>query len=311
MDTRLETLNGALRPRPLTVIKMETIDRKSDFGQIYAELFTSMQELYDVCGQREARGFDAGDRLSPNYKCRDPDWAGFKDGTSLKDDAFSGRIDPSIIQPIITSTNKLHAVKGARVGVVHDVMGFQPDVNAVLNGEPEYMLAVRHTPRPGRVIRLFINLGAHCGVSSSTMNAAGSALIETVAGMEISGQYRLEIYVGDSFARQPLYAVGVRIKTASQPMNIARMAWPMVNSSAFSRGIAFGWYNRTPKKVRELSGYGAPWSGTDYGLRREFKKEMRARGLTVLGISDIIEWVKNGRDIETAILDEIKEANSL
>lgn len=288
---------------------MQIIDKNDNGRTIYIEMFDSPYEFIHTVQSRPYRsgeGFD-GDTFAQGHKTDRPSWYGYSSTDKLIKDFQSERIPSDVLLPIQQKIKDMRTHSAPRISVVNEEMGFQADVDRVLNGEPRYMIAVRKTPRPNRCIRIFLNIGAGSHTSASEMNAAGAALIETIAGMEVTGQYRIDLVVGDTFSRdRKLYGVGIKVKSANQPMNLSRMAWPAVNASAMCRGIAFGWFERSPKdKTDFIHGYGCAWHGTYDDIQTATRKALNGR--LMLSISDIIRWVHNGTDIETAILREVKE----
>lgn len=66
--------------------------------------------------------------------------------------------------------------------------------------------------------------------------------------------------------------VCVKVKSASQPMDLKRMSFPIAHT-AFFRGIGFDWYSKFPKGTYR-PGYGSPicYEKTQEQIQEEYRK---------------------------------------
>ena len=275
---------------------MHTINRTINGIPVFGESYSSPTELLTVLGSRSLADACLRDFFPDEYRNYD-DFYGFETGKQCKEDFVRAKCDPSILKAIQgdqpTSVRKTE--------FFHDVVGFKPIVPLALMNQPKAMFNQRTVLVKAKVINLHISITAHCGYTIEQLAKAGKTVIEYIWGLELEG-YRvsLTVYFAVRHNRGLVY-MGLKVKDASQPLDISRCAYPFINPSFF-RGIGFMWYQRTSGFDHD-SHYGWPFGrGSDWA--GAFEQALPRENRIVLYLADIMDNGKEGLD---KALAEIKK----
>jgi len=153
----------------------------------------------------------------------------------------------------------------------YDVAGHLPDVPRFLAGAPDPMM--RHGQSKGRtpVIHIVVNISASCGISATEMANYGLAITALIDELEASGK-RVELDVGATYSRlgRKRGCFGWKVKMASEPIDLADVAFSIAHPAAFRR-FTFAMAERTPRDMEDWA-YGMPGVVTQ-DLAAEFGAE--------------------------------------
>ena len=143
---------------------------------------------------------------------------------------------------------------GKRISFVNNIVGANPVVPLAMMGVPNCMIDMQMRPIKCKVIDVYYDMTMSCGTSSETIIANGQKLLGAVLELERQG-YRFNLYgVQSYYDNGDMDMLAVRVKSASQPIDLKRMSFPLTHTGFF-RVIGFDWYSKTPKgKYR--CGYG-------------------------------------------------------
>ena len=112
-----------------------------------------------------------------------------------------------------------------------------------LIGHPEPYAAIRRKPentmRKGKtpVVRVFVNLACSAGISNTSLEARGAAVLAMVDAIEAAG-YSAEVVVGAHSGKgSASYDFRVMVKRASDKLNLNSVAFALGNPDTFRRFI--------------------------------------------------------------------------
>lgn len=162
---------------------------------------------------------------------------------------------------------------GKRISFVNNIVGANPVVPLAMMGVPNCMIDMRMKPIKCKVVDVYYDMTMACGVSPEEIIKNGQKLLGVVLDLERAG-YRFNLYGVQTYCGgSDVDILAVKIKSASQPIDLKRMSFPLTHVGFF-RVIGFDWYSKTPKgKYR--SGYGCALGyELNDGQIKRFAKEM-------------------------------------
>lgn len=143
------------------------------------------------------------------------------------------------------------------------VVGVAPNVPNALAGVPTSMISVKEIRCKTKVVNIFYNLSV-CGVvGADEIIRKSSKFISACMLLEAQG-IRLNVYAGDVANKGNDYTIfSTRIKSASQPFDVLKMAYPLAHPSMLRRH-----YFRAMEVTKGVNksfvyGYGRVISDTD------------------------------------------------
>lgn len=176
---------------------------------------------------------------------------------------------------LISETEKAQDIKGngqkPQSEIYNSVQGFIPNMGRVLCGHPQNMINIRRNViRNTKVVNIIYNLSTDYRAANIDIAKQSSRLLAVVKDLESKG-YQCNVFVmllasySSSNNNKGLFAV--KIKDAGKPLNITRLAFPLVNSD-FLRRICLCWIEK-----HELydKGYGIPYTSCWKNVQKEIK----------------------------------------
>ena len=155
-------------------------------------------------------------------------------------------------------TKKVSNVKcqnGYKNKTVYGVQGYQACVPRYLQGMPDSMVSNKRIMTKQKVLNIIKDFGYSGGTSAQTIEDESIKVLKAVSDLESRG-YRVNLSI--TFVSKycgKYISMMVKIKNASQRMNIKQMAFPLVHPSMFRR-IVFGVIERLEETKNFGSGYG-------------------------------------------------------
>lgn len=126
---------------------------------------------------------------------------------------------------------------------VYGVQGYQACVPRYLQGIPDNMVSSKRIVTKQKILNIVKDFGYSSNTSAQTIENESIKVLKTVRDLESRG-YRVNLSVTFvSKCRGKYISMMIKIKNASQRMNIKQMAFPMVHPSMFRR-IVFGMIER-------------------------------------------------------------------
>lgn len=176
---------------------------------------------------------------------------------------------------LISETEKAQGIKGngqkPQSEIYNSVQGFIPNMGRLLSGHPQNMINIRrNVTKNTKVVNIVYNAAVNCEVKEQDIAKQGSRLLAVTKDLESKG-YQCNIFVM-SFA---VYSssnnkgvLAIKIKDAGKPLNITRLAFPLVNSD-FLRRFFFYWIEK-----HEL--YNKNYGVACNSCRDDMQKEIKA-----------------------------------
>lgn len=190
-----------------------------------------------------------------------------------------------------------------------DVAGERPDISRFCAGDPEYMINQGESlvsKKP--VLRLLVQVGGNVATSQAQFNNYGGAIVSWVDALESEG-YRVELSfciqtnsTNARNSRDQLSAI-VKVKDASEPVEIDRLAFAFAHPSLFRR-LWFAIMEQQVDLESSLSGC--------YGYQQRIRDDLAEGFIYIDGISndagEMREKIKTVDGAVKAIGDLVKEA---
>ena len=143
------------------------------------------------------------------------------------------------------------------------VVGVAPNVPNALAGVPTSMISVKEIRCKTKVLNIFYNLSVSGGVGADEIIYKSSKFISACMLLEAQG-IRLNIYAGDVANSGDAYTIfSTRIKSASQPFDVLKMAYPLVHPSMLRRHYFKAMEVTKGVNKGFVCGYGRVISNTD------------------------------------------------
>lgn len=165
---------------------------------------------------------------------------------------------------------------------INDVVGFMPNVPNYVIGIPTNMIRDNRTMINSKVLNVFINVSAAWHIDKEDIKQNAAKYVCAINRLEDEG-YRCNVYAGSAGERgdrQNLLVV--KIKSDKEPMNLAKMAFPLCHPSMLRR-LKFKWMETIP--IDFGSGYGSSITN-DKSINRLLKNIFGDIKFTILSVSD-------------------------
>lgn len=138
---------------------------------------------------------------------------------------------------------------------VYGIQGFQACVPRYLQGIPDSMVSNKRVVTKQKTIDIVKDFGYECRTTTAKMEEESIKVLRLVDSLESKG-YRVNLsLVFVSRYRGKYISFIIKIKNASQRMNIKQMAFPLVHPSMLRR-ILFGIIERLEETKNFGQGYG-------------------------------------------------------
>lgn len=152
--------------------------------------------------------------------------------------------------------------KRQRVGTA--VVGFAPNVPNYLAGVPRAMITATPSKRKDKIINLVYDTTAPCIVEKEVLQKAVINAAGAIVALEAGGA-RVNVYATFSVVSgQHKSGVFVKVKNASQPLDVLKMIYPLGHPSMMRRHM-FRWLEVTPMPKGFRHGYGTCMSASQVG----------------------------------------------
>lgn len=268
------------------------------FGTVNIETFNSANEVASTIETRTITDKKFSDETHGGNFYHNAEWVG-----ATRDEAYTMLREG--YQPVCDELKriKMHGLAGTekRVKQFNNVAGFQPIIPNAIMGLPNSMIDTRIMPIKTKVLDIYYDCTASSGNKAQALIDAGKKMLSVVLKLEQKG-YRFNIYAVQDYYRPSTDCdmLCVKVKSASQPLDIKRMSFPMAHS-AFFRGIGFEWYAKFPKgKYRFGFGHAFAYAHSQETIQQEFTK-MFGRNAIFFAAKTLIENHSTEKYIEEVI----------
>ena len=218
---------------------MSTIlDKKFKTHRFHIERFESAMEVAETCKSRQMTS-NSFDNIA---KKKFSKWEGVKSYDEALELLRNG------YQPTVEAMRDVFKanVKGTvkRFTFQNAVQGFAPVVPLALKGVPNCMIDMRTKPIKAKVLDVYYDMTARCGIDSDDIIEAGQKLLGAIIELEKQG-YRFNLYAVQSYYNRSGDVLAVKVKSSDQPLDLKRVSFPLTHT-AFFRVIGFDWYSKVP-----------------------------------------------------------------
>ena len=189
---------------------------------------------------------------------------------------------------------------------VYDIVGFQCSVPRYLQGIPTNMVNKRLTPVKQKVVTLNKDFTYNSKTSTEDIIEASIQTMQVVKMIEAQGiRVNLNIIFGvkGGWNAKTKEVCKIRVKSASERVNISKLAFPLVNPSMFRR-LCFRYIEVAPTITDAYKyGYGMPLDGSElkqyckgeYVLPRLFDGDLSQLG-DLSTICNLTDQIVNGKN---------------
>ena len=259
-------------------------EHKCAFGKGWVECFDSADEVVKTCSRRElnrAAGFRRNDREDVSF-----DFTGvhsYEEACELLKTGYQ----PSV-EKFQANVKANLSGQGKRISFFNDVVGFNPIVPLALMGVPNAMQNSYMKPIKAKVIDVYYDMTASCGVNKDKLQTAGEKLFGAILELEMQG-YKFNLYAIQAYSDSDSFdMLCTKIKNSNTPLDLRKISFPLTHPGYF-RCIGFDWYSRMPKATYR-SAYGRPLSsGHDEKEIAEGFKQIFGKNAVVFSASRMLE----------------------
>lgn len=249
-------------------MKTEQINEKTEVIE-----FNSLAEFYDyLCVTPFNDAFRWAEHSSVSGSQRFTKTKNFEEAVNLFKSGWSDMAS-NLVQKLKISESKTENIPKSKNKL--DVCGYQAIVPLYLQGVPNNMVNKKMTPIKQKVITINKSIDYNGGVSANEIIDESIKAMQIIKKLEAQG-YRcnLNIVLGSSAGwskNAKGFFVKIRIKSASEKMNVSKLAFPLVHPSMLRR-LFFRFMEVYPNVTKSfVGGYGAPSTSSE--LRSIFKGE--------------------------------------
>lgn len=207
------------------------------------------------------------------------------------------KLRKQIQSEIISVNDQNDLLNKIRTTYSNDVVGFMPHVPNAVIGVPQNMIRQNKVLIPNKILNVYINMTAHCGIDQKDMRRNASKCAAAVNNLELQG-YRCNLYSGNMQESDGKYIASiVKIKSDREPINLAKMAFMMAHPAVLRR-FGFKFMETTPIDFTH-SGYGRPMDN---------ETKIREILLKLIGLEKLVVFtVSNNSGNIDNIMDRFKK----
>lgn len=244
---------------------IKTYESKFFGGHLNLELYNSAQEM---ANDLEVRQKTSNEFKDDPYASRSFVGATREETYKMLREGYQPVVDAMKSKMKITASGNNKRFKS-----FNDVVGFQPIIPNAIMGLPNAMVNSSMKPIKTKVIDVYYEMTVAAFVESSDLIKAGQKMLGAI--MELEGQgYRFNLYCTQGYysSSSGCDMVCVKVKSASQPMDLKRMSFPIAHT-AFFRGIGFDWYSKFPiGTYRPGYGHAISHEKSQESIQEEYRK---------------------------------------
>lgn len=225
--------------------------------------FESLQEFYEYITNTPTNAAFAKREAFSNlssHSYRRSEWYGtesFEEASNMMRDGWTIGAQNLTQKLKLAETNK--EVQNTYKNVL-SICGYQAIVPLYLNGVPNNMINKKIVPVKKKVITINKALSCSCAVSSETMMEESVKAFQIIKKIEATGiRVNLNLLISTGHV-----CVKIKLKSASERLNLSKLAFPLVHPSMFRR-LYFRFIEVYPTIPKSFSfGYGKVPVASDF-----------------------------------------------
>lgn len=238
-------------------MKRKTTKRASGAPVTTTERFNSVTAFYsgikDKSAQKAFAGYEASQQIS-SYRDEFTGTTSFEAATRLLLEGDRENAD-SVLRRVVAIKREVgKTTKRQLVGT--GVVGFAPNVPNFLAGVPRNMITATPTNKKDKIINLVYNTTAPADTDKEVLQRAVINMAGAIVALEAGGA-RVNVYATFSVSASGGHRSGVfvKVKNASQPLDVLKMIYPLGHPSMMRRHF-FRWLEVTKMPAAFRHGYG-------------------------------------------------------
>lgn len=231
--------------------------------------YDSLKEFYDyICNTPINEAFRWNNHASVSGSKYFTKTENFEEAVELFKNGWSDMAS-NLVQKLKVIENKEQVTMKPKNTL--SVCGYQAIVPLYLNGVPNNMVNKKMVPVKQKVITINKSIDYNAGTSADDIVDESIKALQIVKKLENQGlRVNLNIVIG-STRHSSGFFVKVRIKSASEKLNVSKLAFPLVHPSMLRR-LFFRWMEVYPNITKQYVGnYGS--ASTPDQMRNAFKGE--------------------------------------
>lgn len=241
-------------------------------NKTYIDYFTSIDELVKYLETHPSKRYNSSSE--GDY--------GFTGTKSLKEALDLCKYgDEELRKQIYEETlkfNSIESIDKIKHMLINDVVGFMPNVPNYVMGIPMNMIRDNRTMVKSKIINIAINISASWNINQKELRNNAAKYLAAINRLEQEG-YRCNVYSISASHYGANNLLVTRIKTDREPMNIAKMAFPLCHPSMLRR-LKFKWMETLDYDFGQ--GYGSPIHSPEDLLKKLFNNDK----IVVLNVAD-------------------------
>lgn len=216
-------------------------------------MFNSISELVQFNRETERTQFYKNYHMSDELGCNRYDFTKTNSYEEAENLLLHGWDE--MAEKMTEKINNIKCKNEYKNKTVYGVQGYQACVPRYLQGMPDSMVSNKRIVTKQKILNIVKDFGYSSSTSAQTIENESIKVLKTVKNLESRG-YRVNLSVTFVSKHRGKYiSMMIKIKNASQRMNIKQMAFPMVHPSMFRR-IVFGMIERLEETKNFGRGYG-------------------------------------------------------
>lgn len=230
-----------------------------DGSRTFVSEFKTIAEFYDYLTNTPYNdAFKKAEKSSSRRdyrKVRDSQTKDFEEAVNLLKAGWSD-MSQKLVNKLKVIDQKSKPIQKRRT--CNSMVGYQPIVPLYLVGVPNNMVSNKMVPVKQKVVNIVKLFNYSAYVSSDQIIDESIKVLQVIKKLEQSGySVNVDIAVGSRTYKTNLAAV-IRIKNASERMNVSKLAFPLVHPSMLRR-LLFKYIEVNPNATKSfVGGYGTP-----------------------------------------------------
>ena len=283
-------------------------------SKYYLREFESMDEYLAYCRDncdKTTTSSGSHNRFSEGYHLART----FDEAWQQAFDGWSG-VRPQVDREVDAIREKLRDFVTPHDVRVHDIVGYEPDIDRYVSGEIECMWddMMIESPHAGKVFTVLLDNCISASQDADEMLKRGATAVALIEAFQLFG-FELEIWVettvgtGDSDAK---HSTLVRVQRAGDRVDINNIMVPLANPD-YQRRLTFASQEGEPDAIRNKfgfkgsngrGGYGWARQGAHFGKRVDASVEISLERPDGAMVHDPVKWIVTQLQAQGVLRDD-------
>lgn len=286
---------------------------KIDTDMYHLREFESLSEMLEYSKKNRDKSASSGDPKSYGYHLSES----YDEAFTQAWDGWSD-VRPTVDKRVDAIRERLRDYITPHNVRIHDMVGYEPDIDRYVSGEIECMWDDFQvdTPHAGRVFTVLLDNGLTCDQEAEEMLRRGASVVALIEAFQVFG-FELEVWAETTVkdfsypSKGDRHTTLVRLQRAGDRMDINSIMFPMANPD-YHRRLIFGVQEGEPAAIREEfgfgdihgGGYGEPRQGCHFGKRVDASIEISLERPDGRMVADPVEFIVAQLKMQGVIPDD-------